>query len=61
MTLVESAIEFKIRLGMLIRVIGREIQPAYWVCTQCGNIEYQEREVLCWKCGMGEMIYKGKI
>lgn len=61
MTLVESAKNFWISFGMLIRVIGTEMQPDYWVCTNCGYIEYREREVLCWKCGMGEMIYKGKI
>ena len=61
MTLVESAKEFSIRLGMFFRVLGKEIQPDYWICTHCGNIEYREREVICWKCGMGEMIYKGKI
>lgn len=61
MTLVESAKNFWIRFGMLIRVMGRELQPDYWVCTNCGNIEYYEREVVCWKCGIGEMIYKGDV
>ena len=61
MILVESAKEFSIRLGMFFRVLGKEIQPDYWICTHCGNIEYREREVRCWKCGIGEMIYKGKI
>lgn len=61
MTLEEAAKNFFIRLGMLIRLVGKSMQPDYWVCTHCGNIEYLEREVLCWKCGMGEMIYKGKI
>ena len=61
MTVVESAKNFRIRLGMFIRTVGKEMQPDYWVCTQCGNIEYREREVICWTCGIGEMIYKGKI
>ena len=29
----------------------------HYVCTNCGNIEDKEREVICWKCGKGEMIY----
>lgn len=28
-----------------------------WVCNACGNTEDKEREVSCWKCGKGEMIY----
>jgi len=32
----------------------------YWVCSKCGNIEFSEREVKCWKCGEGEMIYQDK-
>jgi len=61
MTLYESVKELFIRLGMLIRLIGREIQPDYWVCMNCGHIEYREEEVKCWKCGIGEMIYKGDV
>lgn len=51
----------RIKLGLLIRNIGKFIQPNYWVCFNCGNIEYKEREVMCRKCGIGEMIYKGRI
>jgi rubrerythrin len=29
-----------------------------WVCNVCGHVEYEEREVLCWDCGEGEMIYQ---
>ena len=29
-----------------------------WVCDKCGNTEFVEREVSCWGCGSGEMIYK---
>ena len=28
-----------------------------WVCNACGNTEKSEREIGCWKCGKGEMIY----
>ena len=61
MTLIESAKNFWIRFGMFIRVAGTEMQPDYWVCTNCQGIEYLEREVICWKCGIGEMIYKGEL
>jgi len=26
-----------------------------WVCSNCGNTEYREREIICWKCGKGDM------
>lgn len=61
MTLIESVQNFKIRLGMFFRVVGKEMQPDYWICTNCGRIVYLEREVVCWKCGIGEMIYKGEL
>lgn len=32
-------------------------QKGSWVCTNCGNCEEREREVTCWKCGKGEMVY----
>ena len=28
-----------------------------YACTNCGNTEYKERGVICWKCGKGEMVY----
>lgn len=28
-----------------------------WRCTACDNIEAHEREVMCWECGKGEMVY----
>lgn len=31
-----------------------------WECLNCGNIEHIEREVRCWKCGIGEMVYLGR-
>jgi len=33
---------------------------ATWQCNHCGEIKYREEEIYCWKCGKGEMIYKGK-
>jgi len=51
--------KIRMRLGNLIRKLGRKICGKYWVCTHCGNIEYAEREVICWKCGLGEMVYQG--
>jgi ribosomal protein L37E len=58
MTIQEAARNFAIALSILVRTIGKEIAPDYWCCTNCGNTEYKEREVICWKCGLGEMIYK---
>lgn len=60
-TLEEALKEVSIRFGYLIRVIGREMQADYWVCTNCGHISYKEEEVICWECGIGEMIYKGDL
>ncbi len=28
-----------------------------WRCTACDNIEAREREVRCWECGKGQMVY----
>jgi hypothetical protein len=30
----------------------------YYECTHCDNKEKNEREVICWKCGLGEMVYR---
>lgn len=30
----------------------------YFECAHCGNREKNEREVMCWKCGLGEMVYR---
>lgn len=51
----------RIKLGWVIRKIGRWIGGSYWVCSQCGVIEFKEKEVWCWNCGIGEMIYQGKL
>ena len=29
----------------------------YHECTHCGHRVKQEQEVMCWECGLGEMIY----
>jgi len=52
--------KLRIRLGILIIRIGKWIQPDYWVCFNCGYIECKESEIMCPRCGLGEMIYKGK-
>lgn len=28
-----------------------------YACTHCPNIEASEREVACWECGKGEMVW----
>ena len=30
----------------------------YYECTHCDNKEKNEREVICRKCGLGEMVYR---
>lgn len=35
------------------------LKGAYY-CTNCDNVEAKEREVICWKCGKGEMVYRRK-
>jgi len=59
MTFQEEARNLAIALSILVRTIGEEMAPAYWRCCQCGHTEFKEEEVLCWKCGIGEMLYKG--
>lgn len=59
MTLFEAARNFRIAFSIFIRTVGKEMAPDYWRCTNCTHTEYKEREVLCWKCGIGEMLYKG--
>lgn len=29
-----------------------------WVCSNCGYTDKIEKEVKCWKCGKGEMLYQ---
>jgi len=33
---------------------GKPLAGIY-ACTNCDNIEAAEREVICWKCGVGHM------
>ncbi len=33
-------------------------KPPRWVCSDCGVVKYYEAEIMCWACGVGEMIYK---
>jgi len=61
MTVMNKLTKFRLKVGMWIRGLGQSIQGPYWVCTRCGNIEYREREIMCWKCGRGEMIYQGYL
>lgn len=35
---------------------GKPLKGA-WVCTACCNIEATEREIACWQCGKGEMVW----
>ena len=37
----------------------RRLEPpkGWWQCTNCDNVETFEREVMCWRCGKGEMAY----
>jgi len=50
----------RIALGHLIRHLGLKIQGPFWACNMCGHIEFKEREVGCWHCPTGEMIYQPK-
>ncbi len=54
-------INWRMRIGHYIRKLGRWISGPYWVCTHCGWIKFKEEEVLCWECGLGEMIYQGDL
>ena len=49
-----------IKLGWWIRNLGKKIQPNYWKCMHCSFIKFKEEEIICWKCGLGDMIFKGE-
>jgi hypothetical protein len=49
----------RIRLGDALRWLANKVAGKYWRCSTCGWIDHMEKEVLCWKCGQGEMIYQG--
>ena len=58
---VEAKIESENFADSILALINEErcewLNPT-WVCNVCGHVEYEEREVLCWDCGEGEMIYQ---
>lgn len=33
-----------------------EAKSFCYKCTNCDNIETGEREITCWKCGIGDMV-----
>ena len=33
------------------------MSKGFWICEHCGHAETYEREVWCWQCGKGEMLY----
>jgi len=50
----------KIRMiiGKRVCRFGYKILPHYWKCINCKYIVWKEEEIICWKCGIGEMLYK---
>lgn len=50
----------RMALGGALRWAANFVLPNYWVCADCGNVEWQEREAGCWSCGIGEMVYQGR-
>jgi rubrerythrin len=53
-----QSLEFADSILALINEERCEWLNPTWVCNVCGHVEYEEREVLCWDCGEGEMIYQ---
>lgn len=49
----------RMKLGNIFRAVSDLVLPDYWKCERCGHVEWQEREVRCWTCGAGEMVYRG--
>jgi len=49
------------RICRTIRLLSKRIGGIRWVCDHCGNTEYEECEVWCWKCGRGQMLYRGPV
>lgn len=43
---------------MADQLAGTRVQRGLYVCTNCGNPEFKEREVICWRCGKGEMVWR---
>lgn len=50
--------ELRIQIGNLIYNISQFIKPEYWQCVHCGFVDTKEKEVGCWHCRTGEMVYK---
>ncbi len=36
----------------------KKVDSGFYQCTECGEIESEEREVICWVCGDGEMVWR---
>jgi hypothetical protein len=52
----------KILLGYILVKVGFKICGEYYICDNCYNLQFKEKEVLCWKCGgRGQMIYQGNL
>lgn len=41
-----------------IEAIRSNPKRGLYHCTNCSNVEEAEREVICWRCGKGEMVWK---
>ena len=54
----QRGVRGRIYLSKLIHKLAEKIAPNYWECMMCGHISNAEGEIYCWKCGVGEMIYK---
>jgi hypothetical protein len=57
-TFFQYLIEFRIAFCQFLHAVADGLAPDYWQCTNCMHIWHREEEVICWKCGIGEMIYK---
>lgn len=51
---------FRLFIAKLLLKLIDIIEPKYWRCSHCRILKLKEEEVICWKCGLGEMIYKGR-
>ena len=56
---VDWFVRLRIWMSYQIKKIASKISGSYWKCTNCGFVDMHEREVRCWCCGLGEMIYQG--
>ena len=52
--------DIRLKIVRLLLKLINFIQPKYWKCNNCSHLELKEQEIMCWNCGLGEMIYKGK-